>query len=368
MKATAALLSAPAEPLRIEEIDLAEPGFGEVRVRMLASGVCHSDYRVLRGEWGAKMPIVLGHEGAGVIDAIGPGVAGLAGGDLVALSWTPSCGACRYCLSGRPQLCVHARANAYSNVMPDGTTRLSRGGEPVYSYLSVGSFAEYAIVPRSGAIKIPPHVDPRIAALVGCAITTGVGAAVNTQPITAGATALVIGAGGVGQSVIAGLNLQSPSMLIAVDIVDERLKAAKRIGATHTINSSEADVRETVLELTEGAGVEFAYEATGRSEAIEQAYSALASGGVCTVVGQVASGSTINIDPLALSGRELVLRGSNYGSSRPAIDFPRILALHEQGRLDLNALVTKTIRIDEINEAFDDMRAGIGLRTVVTFG
>lgn len=367
MKATAALLTQSSEPLNLDEIDVAEPELGEIRVRMLASGVCHSDYRVVRGEWGARMPIVLGHEGAGVIESIGPGVTALEVGDHVALSWTPSCGACRYCLSGRPQLCTHARANAYSNLMPDGTTRLSLNGDPVYSYLSVGAFAEYAVVPHSGAIKIPSHVDPRIAALVGCAITTGVGAAINTQPIQAGATALVIGAGGVGQSVISGLNLQSPSMLIAVDIVDERLDAARRIGATHTINASESDVIETIKELTGGNGIDYAYEATGRPEAIEQAYGVLASGGVCTVVGQVASGKTISIDPLAMSGRELILKGSNYGSSRPAIDFPRILALHEQGKLDLNALVTKTIRLDEINAAFEDMEAGKGLRTVVEF-
>lgn len=367
MKATAAVLTAPSEPLRLEEIDVADPGLGEVRVRMLASGVCHSDLRVLVGEWGAKMPIVLGHEGAGVVDAVGQGVTALKPGDHVALSWTPSCGACRYCLSGRPQLCVNARAHAYNNLLPDGTTRFSLGGEPVYSYLSVGSFSEYAVVPQSGAIKIEDRVDPKIAALVGCAITTGVGAAINTQPIPAGATAMVIGTGGVGQSAIAGLNLQSPSILIAVDIVDERLAAARKLGATHTINSAKTDVREAVMELTDGAGIEFAYEATGRTEAIEQAYSALASGGVCTVVGQVASGGTIGIDPLAMSGRELVLRGSNYGSSRPAIDFPRILALHEQGKLDLNALVTRTIGLDEIDSAFDDMRAGKGLRTVVSF-
>lgn len=367
MKATAAVLTAPSAPLHLEEIDVADPQLGEVRVRMLASGVCHSDLRVVVGEWDATMPVVLGHEGAGIVDAVGPGVTSLRPGDHVALSWTPSCGACRYCLSGRPQLCVNARTNAYNNLLPDGTTRLSLGGEPVYSYLSVGSFAEYAVVPQSGAIKIDDHVDPKIAALVGCAITTGVGATINTQPIPAGATAMVIGTGGVGQSAIAGLNLQSPSMLIAVDIVDERLRIAKQLGATHTINSATTDVREAIMELTDGRGIEFAYEATGRAEAIEQAYYALAPGGVCTVVGQVATGGRISIDPLLMSGHELVLRGSNYGSSRPAIDFPRILSLHEEGKLDLNALVTKTIALDEINSAFDDMQAGKGLRTVVSF-
>lgn len=367
MKATAALLTEPGAPLLIEEIEVAEPGLGEVRVRMLASGVCHSDFRVLRGEWGATMPIVLGHEGSGIVESIGAGVSGLSVGDHVALSWTPSCGACRYCLSGRAQLCTQARANAYSNVMPDGTTRLSRGGDPVYAYLSVGSFAEYAVVPQAGAIKIPDHIDPGIAALVGCAITTGVGAAINTQPVPAGATTLVIGAGGVGQSVIAGLNLQSPSVLIAVDIVEERLEAARRAGATHVINASHSDVSAAIAELTGGLGVEYAYEATGRPEAVEQAYGSLASGGVCTVIGQAASGKKISIDPLAMSGRELVLKGSNYGSSTPAIDFPRILALHEQGKLELEALVTKTIRLDEINSAFSDIESGVGLRTVVEF-
>lgn len=367
MKARAAVLTGPGTPLDIIELEVAEPGIGEVRVKMLASGVCHSDLRVIHGEWGAEFPIVLGHEGSGVIESVGAGVTGLAPGDLVALSWTPSCRACSYCVAGKPQLCITARATAYSNLMPDGSTRLSTNGIPVYSYLSVGSFSEYTVVPEAGAIKIDPTIDPRIAALVGCAITTGVGAAINTQPIPAGATTLVIGTGGVGQSVIAGLHMQSPGMLIAVDVVDQRLEAALSIGATHTINSSRVDLRDAVMELTGGRGIEFAYEATGRPEAVEQGYAALASGGVCTVVGQVASGQRVSIDPLAMSGRELVLRGSNYGSSRPSIDFPRILNLHAQGRLDLDRLITRTIPLDEINDAFDDMQAGIGLRTVVSF-
>lgn len=367
MKARAAVLTAPGRPLEVVEIDVADPTRGEVRVRMLASGVCHSDLRVLFGEWGAKMPIVLGHEGAGIVESVGEGVTSVEVGDLVALSWTPSCRVCSACVSGKPQLCTAARATAYSNVLPDGTTRFSLNGTPVYSYLSVGSFAEYAVVPESGAIRIDTPVDPRVVALVGCAITTGVGAAINTQPVPPGATTLVIGAGGVGQSVISGLHLQAPGMLIAVDVVDARLEAARSIGATHVINSSREDVVAAVKQLTGGRGVEFAYEATGRTEAVEQAYAALASGGVCTVVGQVASGQKVSIDTLAMSGRELVLRGSNYGSSRPSIDFPRILNLYAQGRLDLDRLITRTIGLDEIGSAFDDMQAGIGLRTVVTF-
>ncbi|OIH82879.1 dehydrogenase [Arthrobacter sp. UCD-GKA] len=366
MQIQAAVFHGADIPLKIEELTLADPKAGEVLVKLTASGVCHSDYHVVLGEWGAQTPLVLGHEGAGIVVETGPGVTGLKPGDHVALSWTPSCRRCRYCVAGRPQLCTNAVQNAYRNVLPDGTTRLSRGEEPVYSYLSVGSFAEYAVVPESGAIRIGTDVPPAIAALVGCAVTTGVGAAVNTVPVTPGSSVAVMGAGGVGLSTIMGAALQSPEMIIAVDIADDKLELARRAGATHTINATRTDVVEAVKEIS-GGGVDFSYEAIGRALTIEQAYASLAPGGTAVVVGQVPTGVKISIDPMAMSGRELTLTGSNYGSSRPSIDFNRILDLHRNGSLDLDLLIGQRLRLDQINDAFVALGSGSPARTVIEY-
>ncbi|GLB69118.1 Zn-dependent alcohol dehydrogenase [Arthrobacter mangrovi] len=362
-----AVFNGPGTPLQIAELSVSGPQPGEVMVRMTASGVCHSDYHVVLGEWAAQTPLVLGHEGAGIVVEVGDGVTDVNVGDSVALSWTPSCRRCLYCVSGRPQLCTSAVQNAYRNVLPDGTTRLSRGGDPVYSYLSVGSFAEYAVVPESGAIKIADDVSPAIAALVGCAVTTGVGAAMNTVPVAPGSTVAVIGAGGVGLSAIMGARLQSPATIIAVDLSEEKLELARRAGATHTINARETDVVGAIKEISGGDGVEYAFEAIGRAGTIEQAYAALAPGGTAVVVGQVPSGVKISIDPMAMSGRELTLTGSNYGSSRPSVDFNRILGLHSSGALDLELLVGDRIPLADINEAFTAMGSGATGRTVIEF-
>ncbi|MFB7336072.1 alcohol dehydrogenase catalytic domain-containing protein [Streptomyces adustus] len=358
MRMKAAIFDGPGRDLVLTEVDIEEPRAAEVRVRITAAGICHSDYRVLAGEWGAATPLVLGHEGAGIVEAVGEGVRGLQVGDAVALSWTPNCGSCRYCVSGRPQLCQSAVANAYRNVLPDGTTRIGRDGEPVHSYLSVGSFAEYAVVPESGAVKIDAGIDPAIAAVVGCAVTTGVGAAVNTRPVSVGESVLVIGAGGVGLSVIMGAGLQSPGRLIAVDITESKLQLAKEFGATDTIDATSCDVVQAVRELTGGRGVDVAFEASGRAVGVEQAYASLAAGGTAVVVGQVATGERISIDPMAMSGRELTLTGSNYGSARPSVDFARILGLYQRGLLPLDRLVTDRIPPTELNEAFRAMGRG----------
>jgi S-(hydroxymethyl)glutathione dehydrogenase / alcohol dehydrogenase len=359
MQMKAAVFRSPSAPLTFEEVDLAEPDDGEVRVKISAAGVCHSDYRVLTGDWSANPPVVLGHEGAGVVESVGSGVTTLAPGDNVVLSWTPSCGLCRYCASGRPQLCQVAASTAYRNVLPDGSTRIrSSAGENVHSYLSVGSFAEYAVVPAYGAIKIAGDVDPGVAALVGCAVTTGVGAAINTYSPKASDNVLVIGAGGVGLSVVMGARLQSPGSLIVVDLAEDKLDLAKELGATHTINASEHDVVDAVRDITNGRGVEVAYEATGRAQAVEQAYDCLTPGGTAVVVGQVASGERISIDPMRMSGRELTLTGSNYGSARPSIDFQRILDMHARQLLPLDRLIGDRVALTDINEAFTSMAAG----------
>jgi S-(hydroxymethyl)glutathione dehydrogenase / alcohol dehydrogenase len=251
----AAVFEKPGAPLTIESLDIEEPRANEVLVRMAASGVCHSDYHVVLGEWESPSPIVLGHEGSGYVEAIGPNVRDVEVGDHVALSWTPSCRRCEHCVSGRPVLCTFAGATAYNSVLPDGTTRLLRSdGQAVYSYLSVGSMAEYAVVPESGAVKLPMGTDPAISALVGCAVSTGVGAAINTANIHAGATVVVIGCGGVGLSAVMGAKISAASQIIAVDVVAEKLELAAKAGATAVVNASTTDAVQAVAELTGGRG------------------------------------------------------------------------------------------------------------------
>jgi S-(hydroxymethyl)glutathione dehydrogenase/alcohol dehydrogenase len=364
---TAAVFERPGTPLALESLHLDEPRAGEVLVRLAASGVCHSDYHVVLGEWSAPTPIVLGHEGAGVVEAVGEGVTTLAAGDHVILSWTPYCGRCRFCLSGRLNLCTLAAETAYASVLFDGTTRLHRGHESVYSYLAVGSFASHAIVAETGAVRIRDDVPLDRAAIVGCAVTTGVGAAINTARVQPGASVLVIGCGGVGLSVIMGAALVSGLPIIAVDLVESKLELARRVGATEVINASATNVADAVCEITVGAGVDYAFEAIGKPETIELAYDVLAPGGTAVVVGQVPDGVTASYDPFVMSDREKTLTGSNYGSARPPLDFPRIIDLYMASKLDLDVLVSRHIQLHEINDAFEAIRSGEVARSIITY-
>jgi S-(hydroxymethyl)glutathione dehydrogenase / alcohol dehydrogenase len=361
----AAVFRAPHEALTIEEVEVAEPGAGELLVRLHASGVCHSDAHVLLGEWTTPTPLVLGHEGAGVVEAVGAGVRDAAPGDHVVLSWCPSCRRCEWCLSGRPQLCELAAATTYASVMYDGTTRLRQGDVPVHAYLSTGTFGQYAVVPESGAVTIDPQVPLDRAAIVGCAVATGFGAVVNTARVPVGATVAVIGCGGVGLSIVQGARAASASPIIAVDLRADKLALARRLGATHDIDGSGTDAVAAVQELTGGRGVDFAFEAIGAPRAIEQAAAMLAPAGTLVIVGQTPEGAEVRLDPFRISDRELRVIGSNYGSCRPAIDFPRILDLDRQGILDLEALITDRITLGAVNEAFANMHEGAGARSVI---
>jgi S-(hydroxymethyl)glutathione dehydrogenase/alcohol dehydrogenase len=355
------------QPLEIEELEIAEPGPGEVMVRLAAGGACHSDLHILNGEWAEALPIVLGHEGAGTVEAVGAGVEELAPGDRVLLSWLPSCGRCRYCLTGRPQLCAAAPETVFQHLGRDGTTRLRAGDESVHSMLTVGSFGERTVVPESGAIRIDDGVPLDHAAVVGCAVTTGFGAAVKTARISAGDAAVVIGCGGVGLSVLQGCASQAANPLIAVDTNPEKLATASRFGATHTIDASKVDPVAAVLELT-GGGVDFAFEAIGLRATIEQGLEMLAPGGAAVLVGMPPDGVKVEIDPNRVAGFEHRVLGCNYGSCNPAIDFPRILGLYQRGRVDLDSMITRRISLEQVNEAFAEMAAGDGIRTVVVYG
>ena len=362
---TAAVFRTPGKPLAIEEVEVAEPGPGELLVRLHASGVCHSDAHVILGEWSAPSPLVLGHEGAGVVEAVGQGISGAAPGDHVVLSWCPSCRRCEWCLSGRPQLCDVAAATAYASVMSDGTTRLRQGDTPVFAYLSTGTFGQYSVVPEAGAVVIDRSIPLDRAAIVGCAVATGFGAVVNTARVPVGATVAVVGCGGVGLSIVQGARAASASTIIAVDLREDKLSLARRLGATQTINGTETDPVAAVRELTAGRGVDFAFEAIGAPFAIEQAADLLASAGTLVIVGQTPEGARVSLDPFRISDRELRVIGSNYGSCRPAIDFPRILALDRRGIVDLDALITARIELIAVNDAFEAMREGAGARSVI---
>ena len=364
----AAVFVAPNEPLEVQQLQISStPGRGEVLVKLAASGVCHSDFHVLRGEWASPAPMVLGHEGAGVVEAVGRDVRTVSVGDHVILSWTPSCRVCEFCVSGRPVLCDLANATAYQHLSFDGKTRLTQDGKGVNSFLAVGSFGEYAMVPESGAVPIRKDAPLAQAALVGCAVTTGVGAVVNTAKVEPGSIVLVIGCGGVGLNVIQGAKLAGAQRIIAADMSDEKLELGRAFGATDVVNSGDVGLVDAVQDLTAGRGVDYAFEAIGLPKTVEMAYEALARGGTAVVVGQVADGVKVSIDPFVLSDQEKTLKGSNYGSCRASIDFPRIIELYMAGRLELDAMVTSRIKLDEINSAFADMGRGKGIRSVIEY-
>lgn len=365
MDVTAAVFRQAGRPLNIETLQLAEPKEGEVLVKVVASGICHSDLHVVNGEWSSPAPLVLGHEGAGIVESVGAGVSTVAAGDHVVLSWMPYCRRCDHCLRGRPNLCDLVESTAYNSLMLDGTTRLSQNGAPVYSYLATASFANWAVVPETAAIRIRDDAPLDKVSLVGCAVATGIGAVANTARVEVGSSVLVIGCGGVGLSTVSGAVLAGARTIIAVDINDANLDRSRTLGATHTLNSRTHDVLGALPEITGKAGVDYAFEAIGLPETIELAYAALAPRGTAVVVGQVAEGKTITIDPFTMSDREKTLTGSNYGSCQPPIDFPNLIDLYMNGRLPLDPLIERTIGIDEINKAIDAMTRGESARSII---
>lgn len=365
----AAIFRASGQPLTIETVSLpSTPPAGDVLVRLEASGVCHSDYHVVAGEWEVPTPMILGHEGAGVVEAVGDGVTGLEVGDHVVLSWTPSCRRCRYCIAGRPVLCDKVSEHSANHLSFDGRSRITQGDQEVLSFAGLGTFGEYVMVPESAAIAIRRDAPFEQAALVGCAVTTGVGAAVTTAKVRPSDTVLVLGCGGVGLNAIQGARLVGARRIIAADLSDEKLDRARHFGATDVVNTATADLEASLLELTDGRGVEIAIEAIGLPQTIQAAYASLARGGTAVVAGQVPDGVTITIDPFVMSDQELRLIGSNYGSSTPDTDFPLLVEHYMNQRLDLDSLVTRVVDLSEINDAFEDMVRGRGIRSVIKYG
>ncbi len=352
--------------VELSDIELAAPGPGEVAVKIAAAGVCHSDLHVLRGEWDVPLPLVMGHEGSGVVSALGDGVTTLAVGDHVVLSWVPNCGVCRYCLLGRPAQCeMVANVVAPGGVLYDGTSRLSRNGETVHHYLGVSSFAEFVVVPQSGAIKVRSDAPLDLIALVGCAIATGVGAVRNTARFVAGSTAAVIGCGGVGLSVVQGARLEKAAKILAVDLSEEKLDLAVRLGATHTLLVTPGmDVAARMKELVP-EGLDYVFDAIGKIATTEQAIGALGLGGSAVVVGLPPTGQTASFDPLALAEADQRILGCNYGSTVPQRDIPRLVDELMSGDLDLESMVSARRPLSEAKAALADLNSGLALRQLL---
>jgi S-(hydroxymethyl)glutathione dehydrogenase/alcohol dehydrogenase len=361
----AVVFTGPDAPVEVTDVELARPGPGEVRVTIAAAGVCHSDLHVRRGEWQPPVPLVMGHEGSGIVTALGPGVSGLAEGDHVVLSWVAPCGQCRYCRAGREARCqVAATIVATGGTMPDGTSRLSRGGETVYHYLGVSSFAEEAVVPASGAIKVRDDAPLDVIALVGCAVATGVGAVTNTAAVEPGAQVAVIGCGGVGLSVIQGARLAGAERIVALDLRGTKLALAARLGATDVIDVSAADAVQALRDLIPD-GVDYAFDAIGRISTTEQAISMLGLGGAAVLVGLPPTGARASFEPLVLAEADQRILGSNYGSVRPAVDIPALVDRYMDGQLSLDELVSSRRPLETASASLDDLEAGLALRTLL---
>jgi len=374
MKIRAAVLSqmgtpppyAKSRPLSIQEIDLAPPGYGEVLVKIAAAGLCHSDLSVINGDRPRPMPMVLGHEAAGIVEELGDGVTDLQRGDHVVLVFVPSCGHCPPCAEGRPALCEPGAAANGSGTLLSGARRLSRDGTPINHLLGCSSFAEYATVSRRSLVKVDPELPLAEAALFGCAILTGVGAVVNTAQVRAGATTAVIGLGGVGLASVLGARAAGARTIVAIDLSDAKLELAKSLGATHTFNATAPDTVERVREATKG-GVEYAFELAGSVRAFETAYKVTRRGGTTVTAGLPPPTATMPLSPLNLVAEERTVKGSYIGTCVPTRDIPRYVDLYRQDRLPVKRLMTGTLKLDDINEGFDLLHEGKAVRQVIVF-
>lgn len=364
----AAVCVATDADLEITEVDVEAPQAGEVLVRLAASGVCHTDLSVARGHFPYELPIVLGHEGAGVVEAVGPDVDHVQPGDHVVLAFNPQCGECLWCRKGQPQLCAPGQMAAISGGMADHTPRFSRNGRPVRQMASLGTFSELLVAQAGAAIKIPADVPFPVAALIGCGVLTGVGAAVNTAAISPGDTVGVIGCGGVGLSAIQGALLAGAERVIAIDRLDTKLELAKQFGATDVLDAGAVDVPVAVADLTGGVGVDVAFEVVGLPVTAQQALAITRRGGQACFVGMPAVDVVLEV-PMALefTANEKRLLGCTYGSSDVRRDVPRILEWWNEGRLRISELVSATIGLDDVNQALATLDGGSVARSVIVF-
>ncbi len=364
MEIKAAVFRKVHEPLTIESVEIDKPWGREVLVRTAATGVCHSDLHVVAGlgRWPLNRPIVLGHEGAGVVEAVGGDVTTVRPGDHVVACLSGFCGSCEQCLGGHPNLCVGGVVTRPESAPP----RLSQKGEAFRQFIGISSYAERMLLHENSVVKIDPDLPLDRAALVGCGVLTGVGAALRTSGLEAGQTVAVFGCGGVGLSIVQGARIGGARQIIGIDVFESKLEMAKRVGATHVVNSSKDDPVKAVRALTGAAGVDHAFEAVGNSKLVRQAIESLAIRGTATIVGVLPPDAMIEFPWMAIRP-ECRVQTSRMGSNRFRIDIPRYLEFYRQGRLLLDEMVTRRGRLEDINEAFRAMKAGEVARTVLTF-
>lgn len=364
----AALLEETGKPLlQVDDIEVEAPRADEVLVRVAACGICHSDLSVVESSIPRQLPVVLGHEAAGVVEAVGSGVRRLAPGDKVVLTPLPGCGFCYTCQRGQPTICTGAQRFA-SGVRADGSSPLRRRGSPVYRGFGTAGFGELALLDEIGAVKVPADTPLDVACVIGCALQTGVGAVLNTAKVEAGASVLVLGLGGIGISIVQGARLAGAAVIIASDPVAERRAHAQHFGATHVLDPAHDDVVARVREWTGGIGADYAFDAVGSQRLIRDCIAAVRRGGTAVMVGVLPDRAPLEIpDPSAFLVGEKRLIGSLLGSCNSHRDVPRLIALWRRGRLDLESMISQRLPIASVNQGLDDLRAGKGLRTVLTF-
>ena len=366
MQMQAAILTGTHRPFQIETVDVTPPKPGEALVKMAASGVCHSDWHVVDGYTGANFPMICGHEGAGVVQSVGGGVTRVQPGDHVSLSFRPDCGDCFYCQHGSPVLCETYTPSLKTGKLDDGTARVHWQGEPVHIFSGLGCFAEYVVVREESCVPVRRDLPLEVAALVGCAVSTGVGAAMYTADIRPGQSVAVFGAGGVGLNIIMGAQLAGADPIIAVDTNSSKMEIAREFGATHAMYSDDTAITQ-IRGLTGDRGVDHAFESVGLPALQETAFDAIRPGGTLTLVGITPTDSLTRLPGAIITRDEKVIRGSFYGSVSPQRDFPKLLDLYAAGKLRLDELVTKRWQLEEINEAYAAMLTGEVARGVIVF-
>lgn len=365
MKMKAAVLNGVGQKFEIKEIDIASPKSGEVLVKIKASGLCASDLNAIDGKRNlVPFPAVIGHEAAGVVVECGENVTNVKAGNHVVLSIVPSCGTCEYCRKGNPNFCTTAGNAMGEGGLFDGTSRLSSNGEKLNQFLTVSSFAEYAVVPATGLVKIPENMPLDRAALISCAVLTGYGSVVNTAKVKKDSTVAVFGCGGVGLNIIQGAKIAGAKRIFAIDVTEEKLNLAKKLGATDLINSRQSDPVKVIKEIT--SGVDFVFEALGREETIQQAWKTVGPFGQLTLVGLMKHGASLTIDAGPFVNEQSI-KGCYFGSSNIQKDVPILVDKYLAGELKLDELISRRIKLEELNDAFDQLRNGEGARSVLVF-
>ncbi|MCL2916342.1 S-(hydroxymethyl)glutathione dehydrogenase/class III alcohol dehydrogenase [Shewanella corallii] len=369
IKSKAAVAWGPGQPLSMETVDVMPPQAGEVRIRMVATGVCHTDAFTLSGDDPEGIfPCILGHEGGGIVESIGEGVTSVAVGDHVIPLYTPECGECKYCRSGKTNLCQKIRETQGKGLMPDGTTRFSKDGQPIYHYMGTSTFSEYTVLPEISLAKVNPQAPLEEVCLLGCGVTTGMGAVINTAKVQPGDTVAVFGLGGIGLSAIIGATMAKAGRIIAIDINESKFELARKLGATDCVNPMNFDkpIQDVIVEMTDG-GVDYSFECIGNVNVMRSALECCHKGwGESVVIGVAGAGQEISTRPFQLvTGR--VWRGSAFGGVRGRSELPEYVERYMKGEFKLDDFITHTMKLEDVNHAFDLMHEGKSIRTVIHF-